>query len=492
MNERTAIFRPLLLAFFLALGFATVWAAAVIWCTEYFGQVRRTNMVHKWVNIAAEGTPIIESYKLSDYANAAYQTLDGKPVEMSRRYPWLPGTRLIGPESLRRFRAPVGWLGRIRPFLDDRPQLAVHWYLIHDGRRNGSAYFVGYQTRSNRCLGYLGVNGFQEQQPTGKELIPMDLAAMQWQSGLTNATAWRESFGGGSAPMQLHLGTANWFVQLISDDRLLEFDLHRRTARTILAGVPIVSISAIRASRPDDGSALSGLLAVRTQKELLIIDVQQGRRLRSYVLPSTLVGPDFAVFELADGKALAHVGCAFVRDNVNYARLVWFEEDGHVERQEDVALNERGLMERPATIAATTGLAAAAPLVATPTVVLVPSIDDYESGRSAHPLATVPKAFRDHWLVLLAVNLAGVAMAWFCYRRQRKYAGRHTWVWVAFVFLFGLPGLVGYLFHQSWPVRKACPTCQADVPRDRDACSACGADFPAPAAKGTEVLVAAG
>jgi hypothetical protein len=51
-----------------------------------------------------------------------------------------------------------------------------------------------------------------------------------------------------------------------------------------------------------------------------------------------------------------------------------------------------------------------------------------------------------------------------------------------------LAALVGYLFHRRWPVMDACPACGRPVPRDRDSCAACGAEFPPPALKGIEVF----
>jgi hypothetical protein len=56
------------------------------------------------------------------------------------------------------------------------------------------------------------------------------------------------------------------------------------------------------------------------------------------------------------------------------------------------------------------------------------------------------------------------------------------------VLLFGVPGYLGYLAHRAWPARLACPNCGRLAPRDRPACFLCGHDFPAPAAKGIEIL----
>ncbi len=108
-----------------------------------------------------------------------------------------------------------------------------------------------------------------------------------------------------------------------------------------------------------------------------------------------------------------------------------------------------------------------------------------------HPEATAAAlrwSLSAAWPALVAVSLLGAALAWLCYRRQKRFAQPWTRVWVVFVFLAGLPGLVGYLCHRRWPVLEACPACGRSVPRDRDACAACGAAFPPPPRTGIEVF----
>jgi hypothetical protein len=106
--------------------------------------------------------------------------------------------------------------------------------------------------------------------------------------------------------------------------------------------------------------------------------------------------------------------------------------------------------------------------------------DDYRSA--------LGRTVRKSWPGLLAVCLVGVAGAWTCYRRQRQYAASGTWLWVAFVFLGGIPGLLAYLVHRAWPARLPCDACGAAAPRDRPSCAFCRADFPLPKRRGTEVF----
>jgi hypothetical protein len=79
-------------------------------------------------------------------------------------------------------------------------------------------------------------------------------------------------------------------------------------------------------------------------------------------------------------------------------------------------------------------------------------------------------------------------LAALCYRHHRRYTDRGGAAWALFVLVMGVPGAVGYWLHRQWPATERCDHCGAVVPRDRDGCLACAAEFPAPALKGIEVL----
>jgi hypothetical protein len=92
---------------------------------------------------------------------------------------------------------------------------------------------------------------------------------------------------------------------------------------------------------------------------------------------------------------------------------------------------------------------------------------------------------------LIGIHLLCGMLAWVSYRHGSLYAlpRSHRLAWAAFVFLFGLPGWIGFLTHRRWPVLERCPSCTQQVPADRDACSACAKPFPESALKGIEVFV---
>src|SRR5581483_5761393 len=73
------------------------------------------------------------------------------------------------------------------------------------------------------------------------------------------------------------------------------------------------------------------------------------------------------------------------------------------------------------------------------------------------------QALLEFWPSLLIAQVVALGLAWLCYRRQVRYAaeGAGRWLWPVYVFLFGLPGWVGYLTSRRWPTLERCPSCGA-------------------------------
>ena len=87
--------------------------------------------------------------------------------------------------------------------------------------------------------------------------------------------------------------------------------------------------------------------------------------------------------------------------------------------------------------------------------------------------------------LVLAISSAGAVAA---YRRQRRFGLPGAIGWAILAFVFGLPGWIAYRWHRTWPVIEECPACDQPAPRDRAACTECGAPFPPPELKGLEVF----
>jgi hypothetical protein len=100
-------------------------------------------------------------------------------------------------------------------------------------------------------------------------------------------------------------------------------------------------------------------------------------------------------------------------------------------------------------------------------------------------------AFRNFlWKDLLISVVAAVvcaAVGW-CIGRRYHFAVGCQLKWAGFHLLFGLPGLLGFLSVQEWPVRETCPSCKKLRGVDREHCEHCGAGFAPPEKTGTEIF----
>jgi hypothetical protein len=112
------------------------------------------------------------------------------------------------------------------------------------------------------------------------------------------------------------------------------------------------------------------------------------------------------------------------------------------------------------------------------------------SGQAASYGEALRQTISHLWPSLLLAHLLAAVLAWLCYRRQVLYAAdsRSRVVWPVLVFLFGLPGWIGYRYHRAWPQLDPCPDCGALVPQDREQCARCSAEFPLPLLLGTEIV----
>jgi hypothetical protein len=96
-------------------------------------------------------------------------------------------------------------------------------------------------------------------------------------------------------------------------------------------------------------------------------------------------------------------------------------------------------------------------------------------------------------LLLIAAGLGAVAAAIaFRWARRAGLARNETIGWLAFVFCFGLPGLLAFRLTARFPTRVRCPNCSRQRPLQTEHCPSCHQAWPTPVSSGTEIFAELG
>ena len=494
-SRRFDVCRAMCLATVLGIGIGTVWAFVGAIGIETYEDRLRGSQVYESLQIQSDGTPIIESrptssrtYGYGAQRRTVHRTLEGGQVEIDSNAAWLRGVTLEFPTKRPGRWWEPSWQSRIASY-PDKPQPSVYWFFMTDdlGRSGGAGYFVGYDIETKRLVGYIDQGGFRADKPPRERCFCIGHSQLRQvivAEGSYNFGAWLSW----SRVAPIHILSAN---------RLFEVDLRRRSARTVLESPNLLAIGHLQSwFQPDEeaerspSSDASSYVAVRMRDRVILLDPQAGDS-REYALPADLRDVRFVFYETNDGTALARL---LVGSRGYWApenALVWFDPTGGVTRRETVKLRRDSLNTDPGRERIQSmmiGLLCPAPGVFGPASLIIGPLQYLQRGAAADYRGALHRFLSVFWPGLLLAALVAVVLAYVCLRRQRRFGMPGTAAWVVFVLLFGAPGFLGYLFHRRWPVREPCPACEQPAPRDREACSACGSDFPQPALKGSEVF----
>jgi hypothetical protein len=512
MNRRTGTWSRVASTLILTIGIALFWSTIVVWAYYVVAQFWRIHgQVHESVQVAMDGTPVITSRSATDYLDTSFRTLDGQPLQ-NQREEWLTGASLnVPPKPPALWESPIGWSARIAG-ISDSQRPPVSWYIIRDDGPEGRVYLAGYDETTKRLLGYLGRGGFRRSLPPRDEWFDPGRNRFDWGSNAITTTGSIQY--GGRAVSYGNVATAGQRLSpsggvLIDGDRLLEIDLRARTLRTIheSPGLVAVAISlqpreaASRtaadranptdataattdvdaATDADDSSKAVTRVALRTDDEIIVLDPPSGTK-RGYTLPAHVRDKSLQAYALANEQLLIH----WWNLETWQQEFLWLSTDGSIARQEQVTLSTyRGESGGEASIVG--ALAMPIPIGFILAVFYAP-IAQLQSGQATSYLEAVASALDVGWLGLVATPLVAAVLAWWTFRLQRKYHGRATGIWCAFVLLLGLPGFLAYWIEHRRPKLESCGECGTIVPRDREACAACKTEFAPPPRLGTEIF----
>jgi hypothetical protein len=495
--HKNSLPRSFLLAATLTVGFATLWGLLVIWLGSTIGEAwpGKTRPPREDLQVTTDGTLLIRSYRFDNLSRMTYRDLNG------RVHDDVKGTDMVRPVSLPdeyKFStvfSQAGWLQRMNVYMDEREPDAL-WYFVHDGKEQGSGYFVGYERVSNRLIGFIGLAGFRARPVPPDERIPVRgglmLGSSYWSSEPSSIYTssyryWvinRPRPGRGELPPRL--------VHVPCGNRLRVVDLDARTVTTVFeAPLPIGSVGVpALASYAGGDPAKERPVLVRAGPKVYRLD-------HKYNVTSVFTIPaevdrrgSVTWYEAGNGQAVAEFagprrsGGVF-GDNVTRSVVYRIANDGAIRDSFKLALQNGSNPASEQAQFSMTALALPAPAV------LLAAGSLKAANDPAQGFATALGAMlKRSWPLLVGVLSLSAVLAAITWRRGRAcgLSRRERAMWAVFVLLFGVPACVGFLLHRGWPVREPCPHCHARSPRDRDACAECGTPFPAPVLKGTEIF----
>jgi hypothetical protein len=475
--RKSPIARQILLAFVVAIGIGAAWCFVSMWLVATVEQTRLTQQSTPTLAMRYDGQVVTMHYQDGYAAGQQLFTLDGERATGSSQQVSHPG--YLNPP-------PHGMRGDIQSHrlagASDGGSPAVYWYLFHDGRVNGQAYGIGYDSLSKRVVGHFGRSGFTAEKPPREDWF--QIAGDQGLGLVTPSIASQEPYG--FLPL----------LHLLANGQLWTIDVRKKQVQAVQAFPDAFTVGwswrmlaelPVETDDPTHRATEFPLrkLTVRTLDRLTLFDPRDGESV-SFPIPTALQDKMLGCFEQADGS---FVLMAMVRQGNHIQHdIAWLDREGNVQRERTVRFEYGDVFNvNPALGAVVIAVTSPTPMIMTMLTFIV-ATDRSSSGEYEAYGPAMTATLADFWPAMLLTALVSLALAILAYRRQRRYSLSHPLPWAIFVFLLGVPGYLAYRFHRTWPVLEDCPRCGEATPRDRERCSDCGAAFPPPELKGLEIF----
>jgi hypothetical protein len=466
----------LLLALVLAVGATGLWTVFGGYVIDALPIGPSEPICQEAISLQKDGTPLIMRY-VDGLHTQEYRDLEGQPV-----IPPVDAAN-ISPAFLAKT-----W-GRLNlvesPRLADGQSPSGYWYLLEDEKSTDQrGYFAGFDSQNKRCIGYLGINGFQPEVPSLENMFP---GVRRGSRGAEKGLYFVAEAPGLSVYAQAGSRSLPSVFVPTSDGKLYLADLQKRTVNVVHDGEPL--LSAAKLYQPEGtNSRVRWCIALRTATSIEVLDAIDGHFLRRFSIPDEFRTEDFMfgltsnaemVLEIAD-----QYGEAF--KSTNNVRIVQIHANGTKE-DHTVTLAQ---IARGKRFQATGGLRVPAPVFLAAEIALDRGSEIMQGKLEPSWNATARRLASEYYpTFLLAVGIS-LACAIATLVRLTRYSASRTEriLWPLFVLLFGVPGWIGFRVCRTWPVLEACGNCNVRVPRNHEECVACATEFPLPAELGTEVF----
>ena len=445
MPEKRAV-SSLMLAAILAIGFVVVWGLIGMWAVELAEHVFGEETVSEALMFKPDGTPWVVCSK--GLREKHYRDLDGKIVPAPDNEVFYSTACWLLPH-LPAVTENMGWGQRVRAFSDGRSP-AVYWYLLSDGRPNGGAYFVGYDSQSKECIGYLSPAGFGQEIPPEEEQFPFS-------GPMSGREARVFCLQGSHSPAQHPQPGDRWsrrrealspvdVHQVGRDGKIYHADLHERTV-TVALDQPGLRWATLVSGPMDQVKGTPTRLAARIGDSVLVLD-ERGSLLKRYRIPESLLQRTVNFQETTTGEGLLYwqapaAGLGTEAD----CRICWSNVEGGC-REASTTLRHHGWLR---SFRIRGGAVVPSPLVLLGLVGLGRPPVLLEEGVATTYPAALRQALEEFAPALGLSQLIALGLSVMCYRRQVRYGvrKRDRVIWALFVLLLGLPGWIGYRFGRA-------------------------------------------
>jgi len=398
------------------------------------------------LEFTTQGEPVLKSYIDRELGQADYHNLNGERVAAPINT--LRGSNHLAADSRQQTaERQLDWEWRIHGYsLESRHSF---WYLIHDGRPKGNAYFAGYDAASKRPIGYIGKKGFRSAKPSGDELFPMQLERFN-HMGLV-------PYSGAHEPRSYWDRTDD-NVFLISGTDLLCVNLESQSVSTVPLPSPPLVLGISQILRSTDSDALSTYVVARLPKELVVVPFS-GKDQFTIPLPGE-VQDQYLDLYWPSKHMTDQVILVSGQDSIHAPKkMFWIDKQGAIKRREEWIPEPAPPESWTTPFLLAIGLPMPAPYTCFSILAPGGTIEpDWHKLTYQEKVARRVVVFGP---ALLLLTLVSLALAIVAFRRERAQGRGFAMSWFFLVLLFGWPAFVGYWLtvqHPAWMCGESAPS----------------------------------
>jgi hypothetical protein len=428
------------IALILSTGFALVWGVLIGWLHELRSTVSGPQQGPGWQQLVLlpDGELAVERVASGRESQFTYSALSGEPIltPVDRSRLVAGGTLWPSPPEFR----PGG------PGLRQRVFVAAssgteHWYYVaRQTGTKGRAYLVGYDTQTRRRIGYLARNGFQSDAPGSDDWLAVNAARTL---GGTLFSAWYTD---------AHSGLRGGHFYLMSEGRLLRCDPATRSLVPAVERKDLVDAAELPVTNWSTEAGVtvqSRPILLRTPNSVLVFDPTT-ETLQEYLLPEQCRERLIGFIPLDEQRAAVELWGASESGSTQQSDVYVINAGGEVLATHAAVLQHSDVTGGGRETMLLAAVAVPAPL-ASGLLTLAFALENVWSK------PTWSGTMRASWPGITLTVVVGIMAVIVTLRHLRRNRMPRGPLWPSFVFLFGLPGYVGYRLHRRFPQHDPLP-----------------------------------